>query len=52
LCAELDWEVVATVESELEINIPWFAIHSDVMYGPKTLYDSGSHTIAKKCIHV
>lgn len=52
LCAQLWDEMELTMESELQITIPWFAFHWQDTWGPNTLWDTGKKQIAQKCIHV
>lgn len=51
LCAKLWDEMELTMQSELQIKIPFFAFHWDDSWGPKTLFDTGTKLIGQKCIH-
>eukprot|EP00051_Salpingoeca_urceolata_P026443 m.477323 g.477323 ORF g.477323 m.477323 type:complete len:500 (-) comp20808_c0_seq1:247-1746(-) len=48
VCADMTYDIKLTSETEMDIN--FLGSEDDWTWGPNVIYDSGSQTIAQKCI--
>eukprot|EP00696_Hemimastix_kukwesjijk_P000026 gnl/Hemi2/10054_TR3481_c0_g1_i1.p1 gnl/Hemi2/10054_TR3481_c0_g1~~gnl/Hemi2/10054_TR3481_c0_g1_i1.p1 ORF type:complete len:439 (-),score=206.28 gnl/Hemi2/10054_TR3481_c0_g1_i1:113-1429(-) len=52
LCATATGDVGLSCQAELDINLPWVHVVTDKVFGPYTLYDTGSQQLYTKCVNV
>jgi hypothetical protein len=52
ICTDVSWNLGVTAEADLNINIPWFAIHKSKSFGPYTVYESGTQNLPQFCVDV
>jgi hypothetical protein len=52
LCLEASYSLSLTSMAELDINIPFLAIHKDWLWGPKQVFTSSGNPIPRKCVPV